>query len=534
MIKDIALLDKKSGYIDFLSLYSFGSEEEVFYSAINDQLNQSKDINLRIINLGIFISTLNKKRLIDNERIIESELVNIYSNYKNDKYYKFLDFVISQDFGKLLNFKKKWFELIFTLVLDRMDDISDEMASYVLKTLATSSQIRIELFKEISHQKFLELIFALVKKVLGRTGGLLREIGFNIRRLPVSESISIDCLNIFEFFQENKLNSQLKYSAYCIFSKIFAFNSLSLVKLLLLVDRTAAEMIFSVQKGSRISWSNIQNSLVAESIQKYNEIAFDSLNLNEFYSRINKVKRNKFENKRKIGVILTTHNPDIEVIGYSIDSVLNQTCGNIQLCIVDDFSDKDIYEKLKRKIDEFHDERIIFIRNQKNSGQYVSRNTAMNAMPDAEFYAIQDDDDVSHPDRLRIQYDFMRENSEVALCLAQQVRFNKDMVYVPDRVNPLDFDFGPASSFYKKEIVKKIGGFMNVRSRGDVEFINRIKNTIGNDSIGFLKIPLYIMRSDLSSVSSVRDFQFKTQIDIYKKQMRNGMKLGVFQYALFS
>lgn len=534
MIKDLSLIDKKSGYIDFLEVYSFGENKDIFYKDIFSCLSGLKDPDVERVVLGIIISTADKESLLQKKQTIEKLVIKNYLNYSESYSFKFLDFVLSQDFGKITFFDREWFSLIIKILKDNEIKISDELAAYVLKTLSFSEEIKGMFYKELGYKKFVEKIFYLVERLIGKTGGLLKDVGFNLRRLPDSKSIQLDCLNIFDFFLKKEFNSQLKYSAYCIFSKIFYFNKLNLVKLLLLKDKAAAKMIFAVQKGSKVAWSQINDSLSSENLIKYKDDIFNSSNLCELYFKINNNIGSKSINgkSKKVGIIITTHNPDLSLLEQSIRSVLLQTYKNISVCIIDDCSDEEIFNGINKIIEKLNDSRIFLQRNERNVGQYVSRNFAMQRMPDVDYYAIQDDDDVSHSDRLRVQLEYLESHKEKHICMTQQVRFNQDVVYVPDRHNPLDFDYGPASSFFRSQVVKLVGDFMPVRSRGDVEFINRIKNKLGLNSVGYLKIPLYIMRSDISTVSSVRDFYFKTQIDVYKKKMKTGFDSKFIQFAI--
>lgn len=535
MIKNIELLESKRKYIDFISQYSFVEANENMYDKLKTSIENTLNIEEKAILLGLLISITNKSQIEESQDFINSNLFDVYGNYIESIHFNFLDFILSQDFGKTLSASNNLKDLIFEILCTKdAKKASNELSGYILKIICASEDINAHFSRKTTHSTYRDFIFSQLINLRGRTGGLIKETGFQIRRLPICNINHIDSLNIFDFFEKNKFDSQLKYSAYCIISKIFSFNSLNLVKLLLKTDRKAAEMIFSTQNGSEITWRNIQKLLSKSRYSLYNTDINKHTNLQELFKSINDNKNKKFKNRKTVGVILTTNNPDIPILEESIKSILNQTLSNIFLCIVDDNSSIKKSQNIKEIVNKLNDKRIILYKNEKNIGQYLSRNIAIKLMGKVDFYAIQDDDDISHPERLEIQLNHMQSNPKSMICLAQQVRFDLNLTYIPDRTNPLDFDFSPASSFFRKDLIKKIGFFMNVRSRGDVEFINRTKNIINTEAVSYIRQPLYLMRSSLNTVSSMRDFQFKTQIDVYKNSMRNTVRTNKIQHALNS
>ena len=99
----------------------------------------------------------------------------------------------------------------------------------------------------------------------------------------------------------------------------------------------------------------------------------------------------------------------IETSGISI---LNQTWQNLELIIVDDFSDDNTWNVLQRLSKK--DKRIILIKNNVNVGPYVSKNRAL-LQAKGEWITGQDADDWSHPLRLERQINFIH-NSNYLWC----------------------------------------------------------------------------------------------------------------------
>ena len=220
----------------------------------------------------------------------------------------------------------------------------------------------------------------------------------------------------------------------------------------------------------------------------------------------------------KVSVIITTYNPDLDFLNRSIKSIINQTYKNIEIIVIDDCSDISIsyeIEGLCRGKD-FQD--IRYFRNERNVGQYVSRNIAI-AYASGTLIAIQDDDDVSHPQRLEKQVNAIL-NSGCSVCFTNHIRYSDSgFLSIDDPQHGLVFGDGPASLLFKKQIISKIGGFRSFRSRGDIDFRTRVKNILGEGSVKNLNIPLYFMRSSLKSISSLYEYKFGDQLLFFRKRI---------------
>lgn len=108
--------------------------------------------------------------------------------------------------------------------------------------------------------------------------------------------------------------------------------------------------------------------------------------------------------KNLVSIIMPSYNTGA-FIEESIQSVLNQTYSNWELIIVDDCSTDNTLEILE-KID---DDRIIILKNEKNSGAAVSRNKALRKAK-GQWVAFLDSDDLWYPQKLEKQLSFMKRN----------------------------------------------------------------------------------------------------------------------------
>jgi len=115
----------------------------------------------------------------------------------------------------------------------------------------------------------------------------------------------------------------------------------------------------------------------------------------------------------KISVVMTTYREPEEYLRKSIESILNQTFEDFEFIIVLDDPNNERNEKL---IEEYakKDNRIVFLKNERNLGRGASRNRAID-IAKGKYIAIIDADDIALPERLEKQFNFLEENEDVDL-----------------------------------------------------------------------------------------------------------------------
>lgn len=105
-----------------------------------------------------------------------------------------------------------------------------------------------------------------------------------------------------------------------------------------------------------------------------------------------------------VSVIMPSYNT-AKYIAESIESVINQTYPHWELIIVDDCSTDDTDSVVAKYLS---DERIRYLKNEKNSGAAISRNYALREAK-GKWIAFLDSDDVWLPEKLEKQIAFMVE-----------------------------------------------------------------------------------------------------------------------------
>ena len=120
-----------------------------------------------------------------------------------------------------------------------------------------------------------------------------------------------------------------------------------------------------------------------------------------------------------ITVLMPVYNGE-RFLREAIHSILEQTWTDFEFLIVNDGST----DRTRQILTTYKDLRIRILDNRANLGLAKSLNLGLTAAR-APLVARQDADDRSHPDRLRMQLEFMHANPEVALLGAQARILNK-------------------------------------------------------------------------------------------------------------
>lgn len=109
-----------------------------------------------------------------------------------------------------------------------------------------------------------------------------------------------------------------------------------------------------------------------------------------------------------ISVVMNTYMESVELIRYSIESILNQTYKDIEFIIVLD-NINNINHKAVINEYALKDDRIKFKINTDNPGRVGALNYAL-SMCKGDYIAIMDADDIALPDRLEKQLDYIKKH----------------------------------------------------------------------------------------------------------------------------
>lgn len=116
----------------------------------------------------------------------------------------------------------------------------------------------------------------------------------------------------------------------------------------------------------------------------------------KLYYRIRADKPKDISSNIKVSIIMPAFNAQ-STIKNSINSILSQTWTNIELIVVNDCSEDNTWEVIKKIANE--DSRIIAINNPSNVGAYVSKNIGLRVAT-GHYITGHDSDDWAHPQRI--------------------------------------------------------------------------------------------------------------------------------------
>ena len=121
----------------------------------------------------------------------------------------------------------------------------------------------------------------------------------------------------------------------------------------------------------------------------------------------------------KVSVVMSVYNGE-KYLREAIDSILNQTFTYFEFIIIDDGS----IDKSEHIIKSYIDPRIVLIQ-QKNKGLAAALNTGIKAAK-GKYIARMDADDISEPERLKKQYEFMQLHDECVAAGTNAIILDED------------------------------------------------------------------------------------------------------------
>jgi len=144
----------------------------------------------------------------------------------------------------------------------------------------------------------------------------------------------------------------------------------------------------------------------------------------------------------------------------ALDSMLSQTFTDFELIVLDDCSPGNAEEIL----DEYKDPRIVRYLGEKNAGLANVLNVGME-MARGKYIARMDSDDLSSPNRLEVQVNYLEEHPDIDLCScgmtlfgAMEDRWVRESDFETLRINALFFSpILHASSVWRRDAFDRLG-----------------------------------------------------------------------------
>lgn len=214
-----------------------------------------------------------------------------------------------------------------------------------------------------------------------------------------------------------------------------------------------------------------------------------------------------------VSIISPTYN-DEDTIENTINSVLNQSYKNWEMIIVDDCSRDNTGYIVKQKAKE--DERIKYIKLDKNSGASVARNVALKNAK-GKYIAFLDCDDLWLEDKLKKQVNFMEENN----CYFSYT----DYEFIDKNGNLLN----------KKRISPKKISYFSMLLGDSIGCLTVMYNS---EKVGLIQIPLLKKRNDYALWCKVLKkvkygYKYNEVLAVYRKSdnsISSGSKFKLLKY----
>lgn len=166
-----------------------------------------------------------------------------------------------------------------------------------------------------------------------------------------------------------------------------------------------------------------------------------------------------------ISVLMCNYN-NSEYLESAIQSILSQSVTNFEFIIIDDGSMDESIKIIKKY--EAIDERIVAVY-KSNTGLVDSLNLGL-SIAKYKYIARMDADDISLPNRFKLQVEFLEKNSEYAICGGRTNLINQHGVYIREGNYPTDdsvlqkkmedgcFLSHPAT-MYRRDVICEFGGY---------------------------------------------------------------------------
>ena len=209
----------------------------------------------------------------------------------------------------------------------------------------------------------------------------------------------------------------------------------------------------------------------------------------------------------KISVIIPAYNRENTIV-KCVESVLAQSYENLEVLVVDDGST----DKTKNKVLSIKDPRVQYLSYGKNRGACYARNYGVDHSTGL-FIAFQDSDDVWYPEKLQVQYEYLkRGNYDFVFCSMSRINNKGQRISYPINKkaarNPsihtvlLENCASTQTMFMKKHIAKEVRFDEKIKKYQDWDFMLRV---VEKYKVGFIEKDLLSSEVTENSISKVVD-----------------------------
>lgn len=177
-------------------------------------------------------------------------------------------------------------------------------------------------------------------------------------------------------------------------------------------------------------------------------------------------------NKILVSVIITTYKRKSDILSKAIDSILNQDYKNLELFVVDDSpNDYEFRTEVEEYCNSINDPRFNYIKQSKNMGACVARNTGI-MKSKGKYVCFLDDDDIYLPNKIKKMVSAIEEDDDIVLVYSDIAMYKNNKLhhkfsdiqkphdgFVYDKIMETNF-IGPTSiALLRKDALEKVGMF---------------------------------------------------------------------------
>lgn len=237
----------------------------------------------------------------------------------------------------------------------------------------------------------------------------------------------------------------------------------------------------------------------------------------------------------KVSILMGIFNCS-RTLDESIQSIIKQTYNNWELIMCDDGSIDNTLE-IAEKYAVHYPNKIIVLRNIENKGLAYTLNQCLKHATGI-YIARQDGDDISLPNRLEVQVEFLESNPQYSIVSTGMILFDekgewgeKKNVETPRKLDYIkETPFAHAPSVMKKAAIESVGGYRSIQWTLRVEdydlwFRMREKGYVGYN----LQKSLYLVRDDRDAISR-RKLKFRINETLVKIDGYKRLKIPVYKY----
>lgn len=190
----------------------------------------------------------------------------------------------------------------------------------------------------------------------------------------------------------------------------------------------------------------------------------------------------------KVTVIVPAFNAE-QRLGKTLECLVQQTWAELEVIVVDDASTdrtREVAEDFARR-----DPRVSVVYQRPNAGTYCGRNLALSRAT-GDYVTVHDDDDWSHPERIALQAEHLRDNPEEPANITDWIRVLQHLFFRPTaRRGRKLVTQNYSALMVRRDLLKSVGGWDRVRVSADSELIARLEHYTGKQVVRLLKgVPL--------------------------------------------